>query len=266
MGVLSTIFSKFLTEKKVIFHMENYKDKFIFGKHPVIDAIKAGQSVDKVWVQIGSESEFFVEIKGICKNFDVPMQMVPKEKLNKITGGNHQGVIAFASMIPYYKLEDVLPLIYEKEEMPLILVLDAITDVRNFGAICRSAEIFGANAIVIGKKNTARINAEAMKTSAGALSKIPICREQNVMAAVEYLQLSGVSVVSSDLKAAKSISEISFKDPVAIIIGSEGRGVHYTLSEKADDTFIIPQKGTTDSLNVSVATGIILYEASRQRT
>lgn len=246
--------------------MENYKDKFIFGKHPVLDAIESGQSIDKVWVQIGSAGDFFAEIKGVCKRYGIPMQMVPKEKLNKITRGNHQGVIAFASMIPYYKLEDVLPSIYEKEEMPLILVLDAITDVRNFGAICRSAEIFGANAIVIGKKNTARINAEAMKTSAGALAKIPICREQNIMSAVEYLQLSGVSVVSSDLKATKSISEITFKDPIAILIGSEGRGVHYTLSAKANETFIIPQRGTTDSLNVSVATGIILYEAARQRS
>ena len=115
------------------------------------------------------------------------------------------------------------------------------------------------------KKNTARINAEAMKTSAGALSKIPVCREQNVMKALEYLQLSGVSIASSDLKATKKVSDVDFTGPVAILIGSEGRGVHYTLSEKADETFIIPQKGTTDSLNVSVATGVILYEASRQR-
>lgn len=245
--------------------IQDYKDKFIFGKHPVVDAIESGQTVDKVWVQIGSAGDFFAEIKNICKKFGIPMQMVPKEKLNKITRGNHQGVIAFMSMIPYYKLEDVLPQIYEKNEMPLVLLLDSVTDVGNFGAIARSAEIFGANAIVIGKKNAARINAEAMKTSAGALTKIPVCREQNVMKALEYLQLSGVPVASSDLKASKKVSEVDFTGPIAILIGSEGRGVHYTLSEKADETFIIPQKGTTDSLNVSVATGIILYEASRQR-
>lgn len=242
-----------------------YKDQFIFGKHPVLDAINSGQSMDKIWLQIGMKGEFTTEIRAACKERGIPNQMVPKEKLNKITRANHQGVIAFVSMVEYYKLEDVLPSIYENNEMPLILVLDGVTDVRNFGAIARSAEIFGANAIVIGKKNTARINAEAMKTSAGALSKIAVCRESSPMAALEYLQLSGVSIASSDLKAKKNVNEIDFTGPVAILVGSEGRGVHYTLSEKANETFIIPQKGTTDSLNVSVATGIILYEAARQR-
>lgn len=244
---------------------KDYKDQFIFGKHPIVDAINSGQAIDKVWLQIGIAGEYATEVRTICKQFGIPTQMVPREKLNKITRGNHQGVIAFVSLIPYYKLEDVLPQIYEKNEMPLVLVLDAITDVRNFGAIARSAEIFGANAIVIGKKNTARINAEAMKTSAGALSKIPICRESSPIAALELLQLNGVTIASSSLRAKKSISEIDFTGPIAILIGSEGRGVHYTLTEKADEEFIIPQKGTTDSLNVSVATGIILYEAAKQR-
>ena len=244
---------------------EDFKDQFIFGRHPVTDAIRSGQSIDKIWVQIGSAGDFFAEIKNLCKEFDVPMQMVPKEKLHKITRGNHQGVIALMSLVSYYKLEDVLPAIYEKEEIPLILVLDAVTDVRNFGAIARSAEIFGANGIVIGKKNAARINAEAMKASAGALSQIPICREQNIMVALEYLQLSGVAVASSDLNATQDVSNVDFTGPIAILIGSEGRGVHYTLTEKADTKFVIPQKGTTDSLNVSVATGIILYEAAKQR-
>lgn len=244
---------------------KDYKDQFIFGKHPIIDAINAGQSIDKVWLQIGGANEFASEIRALCKDNGIPTQMVPKEKLNKITRSNHQGIIAFVSLIQYYKLEDVLPQIYERNEMPLVLVLDAVTDVRNFGAIARSAEVFGANAIVIGKKNVARINSEAMKTSAGALSKIPVCRESSPMAALDFLQLSGVSIASSDLKAKKSVSEIDFTGPIAILIGSEGRGVHYTLSEKADEQFIIPQKGTTDSLNVSVATGIILYEAAKQR-
>lgn len=244
---------------------QDYKDQFIFGKHPIVDAINSGQALDKVWLQIGISSEFATEVRSLCKEKGIPVQTVPKEKLNKITRSNHQGSIAFVSLIPYYKLEDVLPQIYEKNEMPLVLVLDAITDVRNFGAIARSAEIFGANVIVIGKKNTARINAEAMKTSAGALSKIPVCRESSPKAALELLRLNGVTIASSSLRAKKSISEVDFTGPIAIIIGSEGRGVHYTLTEKADEEFIIPQKGTTDSLNVSVATGIILYEASKQR-
>ncbi len=244
---------------------KGYKDQFIFGKHPVVEAIQSGQYLEKVWLQIGMKGEFVSEIRSLCKKHGIPNQMVPKEKLNKVTRNNHQGIIAFVSLIPYYKLEDILPQIYEKDELPLILVLDAVTDVRNFGAIARSAEVFGAHAIVIGKKNAARINSEAMKTSAGALSKIPVCRESSPMAALEYLKLSGVTIASSDLKATQSIEAIDFTSPIAILVGSEGRGVHYTLSEMADEQFIIPQKGTTDSLNVSVATGIILYEASKQR-
>ncbi len=246
--------------------MTEFKDQLIYGKHPLWDAIKSGQAIDKVWLQIGMKGEYVTDMRELCKEKNIPIQMVPKEKLNKLIRENHQGAIAFVSMVDYYKLEDVLPQIYERNEMPLILVLDGVTDVRNFGAIARSAECLGANAIVIGKKNAARINAEAMKTSAGALTKIPICRENSPMAAVEFLQLSGVQVAASDLKAEKNISEIDFTGPTAILVGSEGRGVHYTLAEMSDLRFIIPQSGFTDSLNVSVATGIILYEIARQRT
>ncbi len=245
--------------------MADFKDQLIYGKHPLLDAVQTGEAIDKIWLQIGMKGEYVSNMRDLCKKQNIPIQMVPKEKLNKLTGGNHQGAIGFVSMVKYYKLEDVLPQIYEQNEIPLILVLDGITDVRNFGAIARSAECLGAHALVIGKKNAARINAEALKTSAGALSKIPVCRENSPMAAVEYLQLSGIQVASGHLKAKNGIAEVDFTIPTAILLGSEGRGVHYTLTEMADNQFIIPQSGTTDSLNVGVAAGIILYEISRQR-
>ncbi len=246
--------------------MQEYKDQLLYGKHPLLDAIESGRAIDKIWLQIGMKGEYVSSIRALCKEKNIPVQMVPKEKLNKMVKGNHQGALGFVSMVEFQKLEDVLPLIFEKNEMPLILVLDGVTDVRNFGAIARSAECLGAHAIVVGKKNVARINAEAMKTSAGALSKIPVCRENSPMAAMEYLQLSGVRIASSDLNAEKNISDVDFTSPIAILVGAEGRGVHRSLSERADVQFIIPQSGTTDSLNVAVATGIILYEVARQRS
>jgi 23S rRNA (guanosine2251-2'-O)-methyltransferase len=245
--------------------MADYQDEIIYGKHPVMDAVEGGRPLDKVWIQIGMKGEYVSRLRELCKERLIPVQMVPKEKLNKLTRGNHQGAVGFLSVVVHHRLEDVLPGIYEKERMPLILVLDGITDVRNFGAIARTAECLGADAIVVGKKNAARINAEAMKTSAGALSKIPVCRESSPMAALEYLKLSGITILSSHLKAEKTLAQVDFTGPVAILLGAEGRGVHYTLNEKADERFVIPQSGTTDSLNVAVATGVILYEAASQR-
>ncbi len=168
-------------------------------------------------------------------------------------------------MVTYYKLEDVLPAIYEKSEVPLFLLLDGVTDVRNFGAIARSAEICGVHALVVPKKGSAQINSESLKTSAGALSKLMVCRENSLTTAIEILRLSGVHVVASDLQADKMVYELDLTNPLAIVIGSEGKGVSSAVLQKVDQQFIIPQKGTTDSFNVSVATGIILYEVMRQR-
>jgi 23S rRNA (guanosine2251-2'-O)-methyltransferase len=179
--------------------------------------------------------------------------------------GNHQGIVGFLSMIRYYTLENVLPMIYEKSEVPLVLLLDGITDVRNFGAIARSAEICGVHAIVIPQRGNAQINEEAIKTSAGALTRIPICREKSLISAMEYLELSGIQTYASDLKGEKKLFEIDWKQPAAIIMGSEGEGVSFPVLKKVNQNFIIPQVGTTDSFNVSVATGIILYEVVRQR-
>ena len=241
------------------------KEQVIYGRHPVVDALNAGQAMEKVLLQQGVRGPFEREIRQLTKKFNIPLKVVPKERLSKWTRGNHQGIVGLLSPIRYYRLEDVLPGIFERNEMPLVLLLDGVTDVRNLGAIARSAECLGAHTLVIPKKGAATITADSLKTSAGALAKIPVCRETSLAAAVELLKMSGVQVFSSDLKAEKRIQDIDWSGPVAILIGSEGKGVHPALSRQADETFIIPQLGTTDSLNVSVATGIILYEVLRQR-
>jgi len=237
----------------------------IYGRHPIVDAIQAGQTIDKILLQQGTRGELEKEIRHLSKEYGIPLQYVPKEKLSQITKGNHQGIVGFISLVQYYLLEDVLPGIFEKSETPLILLLDGVTDVRNFGAIARSAEIAGVQTIVVPLKGSALINADAMKTSAGALAKIPVCRESSLAKAIDYLKLSGIRIFASDLKAEKMVYDLDFKQPIAILIGSEGEGINAALLRQADEVFKIPQVGTTDSLNVSVATGIILYEAMRQR-
>ncbi|MEL6718164.1 MAG: 23S rRNA (guanosine(2251)-2'-O)-methyltransferase RlmB [Bacteroidota bacterium] len=236
----------------------------IFGRHPVIDAINTGQSIDKIFLQQGTRGEFEKEVRHLSKLHDIPVRVIPKERMNKMTRKNHQGIIAYLSLIRYYKIEDVLPVIYEKGETPLLLILDGVTDVRNFGAIARSAVCCGVHAIVIPSKGTAQINAEAIKTSAGAIHSIPICRERSLVNTLEQLQNSGIQAFASALSATKSIATTDFTVPTAIIMGSEDQGVSKALLAKTEH-FIIPQSDQTNSFNVSVATGIILYEVMRQR-
>ncbi len=245
--------------------MQVKKKTLIFGRHPVVDAIQAGQVFDKIILQQGTRGEFEKELRQLTKIYNIPLQYAPKERLEKITRANHQGVIGFLSMIQYYRLEDVLPLIYERGEVPLLLLLDGITDVRNFGAIARSAVCCGTQSIIIPMKGGAQINADAMKASAGAISSIPICREPSLVNVLEQLQNSGVQVVASNPNGRKQLYELDFNLPTAIILGSEGEGVSETLLEKADEQFVIPQTDLTNSFNVSVASGIILYEAIKQR-
>lgn len=239
--------------------------QIIFGRHPVVDAIQAGQRFEKLYLQRGIHGDFEKEIRQLAKVADIPLQYVPKERLAKLTKGNHQGVVGLLSLIPYYRLEDVIPGIYERGEVPMILLLDGITDVRNFGAIARSAEVCGAHALVVTKSGGAPVNADAIKTSAGALSRLPVCRENSLVTAVEFLQQSGIIVLASDLHASKPVFKLDLTPPIAFILGAEDAGVSPTLLSKVDEQFIIPQKGETDSLNVSVAAGIMLYESLRQR-
>jgi len=244
--------------------MQLKKKSTIIGKHPIVDSIQTGTNFDKIFLQQGTRGEFEKELRHLTKKYNIPVQVVPKEKLNRMTSGNHQGVIGLISLISYYKLEDLLPMIYEKSEIPLILILDGITDIRNIGAIARSAEISGAHAIVIPKKGSAQINDEAIKSSAGALTRLPICREQSLDGALDMLEMSGITVFASNLGAKKMVFETDFTEPTAIVMGSEGKGINRELLRRIENQFIIPQIGTTDSFNVSVATGIILYEVMRQ--
>ncbi|MEN0048821.1 MAG: 23S rRNA (guanosine(2251)-2'-O)-methyltransferase RlmB [Bacteroidota bacterium] len=241
-----------------------HQPTLIFGRHPVIDAINTGQSVDKIFLQQGTRGEFEKEVRQLSKLHDIPVRIIPKERMNKMTRKNHQGIIAYLSLIRYYKIEDVLPMIYEKGETPLLLILDGVTDVRNFGAIARSAVCCGVHAIIIPSKGTAQINAEAIKTSAGAIHSISICRERSLVNTLEQLQDSGIQAFASTLSTKKSINTTDFTVPTAIIMGSEDQGVSKALLSKTEH-FIIPQSDQTNSFNVSVATGIILYEVMRQR-
>jgi 23S rRNA (guanosine2251-2'-O)-methyltransferase len=245
--------------------MAKQDTNIIYGRHPVMEAVKAGKSIDKVMLQQGIRGEYEKELRFICKKNDVQLQVVPKERLNRFINGNHQGVIGFISLIEYQSIENILPLIYEQSETPLFLILDGVTDVRNFGAIARSAEIAGVHAIIIPQKGAALINADAIKTSAGSLTKIPVCRENSLVNTIEFLQNSGVQVYASSLEAEGLIQNLDFKIPIALIVGSEDLGIQQSVMRKADKTFIIPQVGTGDSFNVSVAAGIMLYEVMRQR-
>ncbi len=237
----------------------------IYGRHPILDAVAAGTPIHKILFQEGVRGELEKEIRHLCRDHNIPLQVAPKERLNKFVRGNHQGLIAFISLAEYYKIEDVLPTIYESGETPLLLLLDGVTDVRNFGAIARTAEVCGAQAIIVPAKSSAHINEEAMKASAGALSKLPVCRENSLINVIEYLQNSGVTVIASDLQGRAILKDVDMNVPLAIVIGAEGEGVSHAVLRKVNQRFIIPQKGTTDSFNVSVATGIILYEVMRQR-
>lgn len=241
------------------------KKSTIIGKHPILDAIKTGTTFDKIFLQQGTRGEFEKELRHLTKQYNIPVQIVPKEKLNHLSSANHQGVIGLISLIPFYKLEDLLPTIYEKSETPLILILDGVTDIRNLGAIARTAECSGVHAIVIPKKGAAQINAEAIKSSAGALINLPICREQSLDGALTMLEMSGITVFASNLGAKKMVFDCDFTQPTAVIMGSEGKGVGRELLKRIEQQFIIPQVGKTDSFNVSIATGMILYEVMRQR-
>lgn len=242
--------------------MENY----IFGIRPLIEALEKGDRPEKVLIQQGLIGENFQQLFQIIRREKIPHQMVPVEKLNRVTRKNHQGVIAFISLISYQPLDQLLPMIYDQGEMPLLVLLDRVTDVRNLGAIARSAECFGAHAIVIPDKGSAPVNADAIKTSAGALSRLPVCREGNILETIAFLKASGIKVIAATEKSTESIDQADMKGPLAIIMGSEDKGISFPVLKMADQSVSIPMKGSIASLNVSVAAGILLFEAHRQRT
>jgi 23S rRNA (guanosine2251-2'-O)-methyltransferase len=241
-------------------------ENFIFGIRPLIEALEKGEKPEKVLIQQGLIGENFQQLFQIIRREKIPHQMVPVEKLNRVTRKNHQGVIAFISLISYQPLDQLLPMIYDQGEMPLLVLLDRVTDVRNLGAIARSAECFGAHAIVIPDKGSAPVNADAIKTSAGALSRLPVCREGNILETIAFLKASGIKVVAATEKSTESVDQTDMKGPLAIIMGSEDKGISFPVLKMADQSVSIPMKGSIASLNVSVAAGILLFEANRQRT
>jgi 23S rRNA (guanosine2251-2'-O)-methyltransferase len=240
-------------------------DSLIFGLRPIIEALRAGKEIERLFVQTGLKNELFGELMSLLKKHDVPFQYVPVEKLNRLTTKNHQGVAGYVSSITYQKIKDVLPIVFESGRTPLILILDRITDVRNFGAIARTAECTGVDAIIIPTKGAAQVNADAMKTSTGALHSIPVCREDNLTETISFLRESGLQVVACTEKTADMYYQQDYTLPVAIIMGSEENGVSAEYLKTADAHAKIPLLGQISSLNVSVATGVVLYEVVRQR-
>jgi 23S rRNA (guanosine2251-2'-O)-methyltransferase len=244
--------------------MEN-NDNIVFGLHPVMECIRAGKEIDKLLVSKDIQPSSVSEILKACQHLGIPVQKVPGEKLGRITRKNHQGVIAFLSEVEYASLDNVVQTCFETGVTPLILMLDRITDVRNFGAIARSAECLGVHAIVIPGKGAAQINSDAVKTSAGALQHIPVCRVDNLRVTAKYLQQCGLTLIGCTEKANKNLDQCDFTGPTCIIMGSEEDGINSELLKLADDLALIPMTGKVESLNVSVSAGIILYEAIRQR-
>lgn len=241
------------------------KENIIYGLHPVAEAINSGREIDRVLFKKGLQGSFSAELLQLLKTRNIPFQFVPQEKLDRITRKNHQGVIAFISGISYQLLDQLVPMIFEEGKVPFLLILDGITDVRNFGAICRSAECAGVDGIVIPAQGSAQINEEAIRTSAGALMTIPVCREKSLMVAAEFLKQSGIRIVGATEHAESLYFEDDFTQPLALIMGSEEKGISMQLRRLCDTEVKIPMLGKIASLNVSVAAGILMFEVVKQR-
>jgi 23S rRNA (guanosine2251-2'-O)-methyltransferase len=246
--------------------MPNTEEKnYIFGIRSIIEAVNAGKTIDKLFIQKGLHNDLFTELWKLVRLNRINYKHVPLEKINRLTRKNHQGVFAFISPIDFHNIEDVVPSLYEQGKNPLILVLDRITDVRNFGAIARTAECAGVDAIIIPEQNAAAINADAIKTSAGALHKITVCRTWNLKLALQFMKESGIQLVGCTEKTQDLMYKPDYTPPTAIILGSEEDGVSPEFLKICDARAKIPLAGKIASLNVSVATGVILYEVIRQR-
>ena len=237
----------------------------IFGIRAVIEAIKSEKTLDKVFVQKGLRGELFQQLDQLLRQNSVNVSYVPIEKLNRLTKKKHQGVVAHISPIEYHELDNLIMNVFESGETPLFLLLDQLSDVRNFGAIIRTAECTGVHGIIIQKKGGAPVNGDTVKTSAGAIFKIPICKVDHIKDAMFHLQASGIKVIAATEKTTCLMYDTSFKEPCAIIMGSEGKGISPSILKLADASAKLPLLGEIASLNVSVACGVLLYEVVRQR-
>lgn len=239
----------------------------IFGKNPVLEAFSSGVDIEKIFVLATLRGELEIKIRQLCKENQIPLAKVPEVKLNELSRNQlHQGIVAMISPIHYENIEDVVDLSFSTGNVPLVVVIDGVTDVRNIGALSRSAYYFGATALVIAGNFSGRINEETVKSSAGAILKLPVCRVSSLLALISTLQNKGLYVVASALKSNDTLHDVDFNLPCAIILGSEDKGLHYKVLETVDQSVKINAMTDFDSLNVSVAGGIFLYEVNRQRT
>jgi 23S rRNA (guanosine2251-2'-O)-methyltransferase len=247
-------------------HKRPKKNTLIIGRTAIITAIKEGKQLDRIFMQTAVHGDTIEEIRTLAERYMIPINKVPVEKLNNFNVSNHEGCIAQISKIQYQNLQDVISFVVENGEVPLFLILDGITDIRNIGGIARSAFCFGVNAIIIPDKGVGALNDDAILTSAGALEQMAVCRVNSLLKAVDELHLNGIKVFASEMQAEKKCGDLNFAEPCAIIMGGEEKGVFPALLKTSDEVFKIPMTEKFDSLNVSVATGIILYEVMKQRS
>ncbi len=245
--------------------MQKEKDA-IFGLRPVIEAIKAGKQIDRLLIKQGLQGPLYHELMTEVRKNEIVYQIVPVERIEIVTRKNHQGVLAWLSVIEYQHISNLLPMIFEQGNDPLLIALDSVSDVRNFGAIVRSAECLGAHAVIVPEKGSARITADAVKTSAGALHSLPVCREKSIVRTIEFLKESGLKVVCAEERSDMPAHEAPLSGPCVLVMGSEDKGISRELLSLADHRISIPMTGKIGSLNVSVAAGILLYEIARQRS
>lgn len=241
------------------------KNEMIFGVRAVIEAIQAGKEIDKIIIKKDIQSDLARDLFAILKQTSIPVQRVPVERIDRITRKNHQGVVAFISPVTYQHTEDLVPFLFEQGKNPLFIMLDGITDVRNFGAIARTCECAGVDAIIIPSKNSVSVNADAVKTSAGALLTLPVCREHNLTQTLRFLKNSGFKIVAATEKGDYDYTKADFSSPTCLIMGAEDKGVSYDNLALCDEWVKIPLFGSIESLNVSVAAGILIYKAIEQR-
>jgi 23S rRNA (guanosine2251-2'-O)-methyltransferase len=241
------------------------KSSLIIGRNAVLNAIRSGKLLDRIYLQNTAHGQAIEEIKSLAEQYHIPINKVPVEKINGFNITEHEGCVALIAKIQYQDLQEIISFVVEKGETPLFLILDGITDIRNIGGIARTAFCTGVHAIIIPDKGVGALNEDAILTSAGALEKIPVCRVGSLMKTVDELHLNGIKVFASKMKASQNLFDCDFKEPCAIVMGSEEKGIYPALMKICDERFKIPMKGDFESLNVSVATGIILYEAMKQR-
>ena len=241
------------------------KNEYIYGLRAVIEAIEAGKDIDKVFVRKDLSGDLAREFFETARRYGIVLQRVPAERIDRITRKNHQGVVAFISSVTYQKTEDLVPFLFEEGKNPIFVMLDGITDVRNFGAIARTCECAAVDAVIIPARGSVSVNADAMKTSAGALHTLPVCREQSLKSTLQYLKDSGFRIVAATEKGDYDYTKGDYTGPMCIIMGAEDTGVSYENLALCDEWVKIPMLGSIESLNVSVAAGILIYEAVKQR-